>query len=53
VHIVGLRRILLSLFTNPSDGEHEEQQCNGKASNYQANNGNNNPELEQLITMQN
>jgi hypothetical protein len=25
VHIVGLRRILLFLFTKPSDGEHEEQ----------------------------
>jgi hypothetical protein len=28
-------------------------QCNGQASNNQANNGNNNPQLEQLITMQN
>jgi hypothetical protein len=25
VHIVGLRRISLSLFTKPSDGEHKEQ----------------------------
>jgi hypothetical protein len=28
-------------------------QCNGQASNNQANNGNNNPQLEQLIATQN
>jgi hypothetical protein len=28
-------------------------QCNGRASNNQANNANNNPQLEQLIAMQN
>jgi hypothetical protein len=51
VHIVGLRGISFSLFfTKPSDGEHNEQQCNGQPSN--SNNNNNNAHLEQLLTTQ-
>jgi hypothetical protein len=48
VHIVGVRRISLSLFTKPSNGEHKEQPVQWPAQN----NNNNNTHLEQLLTTQ-
>jgi hypothetical protein len=50
VHIVGLRRILLSLLPNHQMVNTRNSRCNGQPNN---NNSNNNVNLEQLIATQN
>jgi hypothetical protein len=53
VHIVGLRGISLSLFTNRQMVNTRNSYCNGQPSNNNNNSNNNNANLEQLLTTQN